>query len=158
MAGETTAPLGFTEFCLRNSEECSEAASETVALSPERFAVLQDIQWAVNTSIRYENDISKYGVRDYWTYGASQGDCEDYALEKRQRLIRSGWPRSALLLTMVSISDGLFHAVLVVKTDKGDYILDNRYKQVLPWEEASYQWIKQENPANTAKWKLVVNL
>ncbi len=46
--------------------------------------------------------MQQYGVEDYWTIPVSgRGGCEDYALLKRQRLMRAGWPASALLMTVV---------------------------------------------------------
>ena len=48
------------------------------------------------------------------------GDCEDYVLLKRKMLMQAGWPRQALLITVVRDEQGDGHAVLTVKTDKGD--------------------------------------
>ncbi len=45
------------------------------------------------------------------------GDCEDYALLKRKMLMQAGWPREALLMTVVRDKKGEGHAVLTVKTD-----------------------------------------
>ena len=41
-------------------------------------------------------------------------------------LIQAGWPREALLITVVRDKKGEGHAVLTVKTDKGEFILDNQ--------------------------------
>ena len=41
-------------------------------------------------------------------------------------LIQAGWPRQALLITVVRDKKGEGHAVLTVKTDKGEFILDNQ--------------------------------
>ena len=40
--------------------------------------------------------------------------------------MESGWPRAALLVTVVREKNGNGHAVLTVKTDKGEFILDNQ--------------------------------
>ena len=47
-------------------------------------------------------------------------------LLKRRMLMQAGWPREALLITVVRDKHGDGHAVLTVKTDKGEYILDNQ--------------------------------
>jgi len=46
-------------------------------------------------------------VVERWSYpDDGYGDCEDYALLKRRMLIEAGWPREALLLTLVRGGDG----------------------------------------------------
>ena len=40
--------------------------------------------------------------------------------------MQAGWPRQALLITVVRDKKGDGHAVLTVKTDKGEFILDNQ--------------------------------
>ena len=47
-------------------------------------------------------------------------------LLKRRMLMQAGWPREALLITVVRDKKGDGHAVLTVKTDKGEFILDNQ--------------------------------
>jgi len=41
---------------------------------------------------------------------------------------------------------GGYHAVLTVNTNKGVYVLDNRYPEVTPWRDLPYRWHKMENP------------
>ena len=50
-------------------------------------------------------------------------------LLKRRMLMQAGWPREALLITVVRDKKGEGHAVLTVKTDKGDFILDNQAEE-----------------------------
>jgi predicted transglutaminase-like cysteine proteinase len=47
---------------------------------------------------------------------------------------------------MVVVQDetGQGHAVLAVRTDLGDFILDNKKDQVLPWHRTGYVCIKSE--------------
>ena len=72
-------------------------------------------------------DLEHWGVVEKWSYPEDgYGDCEDYVLLKRRMLMQSGWPREALLITVVRDRKGDGHAVLTVKTDKGEYILDNQ--------------------------------
>ena len=68
-----------------------------------------------------------WGVVERWNYpDDGYGDCEDYVLLKRKLLMQAGWPREALLITVVRDKKGDGHAVLTVKTDRGEYILDNQ--------------------------------
>ncbi|WP_239507684.1 transglutaminase-like cysteine peptidase, partial [Enterobacter hormaechei] len=77
----------------------------------------------VNAAIEPVTDMEQYGVEEVWTYPISgRGDCEDYVLLKKQMLIRAGLPASALLITVVRDRKGDGHAILTVKTDRGDYI------------------------------------
>src|SRR5262249_61709880 len=81
----------------------------------------------VNETIKPMTDLDHYGVAEKWTYpDDGYGDCEDYVLLKRRMLIEAGWPREALLITVVRDRKGDGHAVLTVKTDRGEFILDNQ--------------------------------
>ena len=46
-------------------------------------------------------------------------------LEKRRDLMSKGISLTDLLITVVRKPDGEGHAVLTVRTDEGDYVLDN---------------------------------
>ena len=81
----------------------------------------------VNEPIKPMTDLEHWGVVEKWSYpDDGYGDCEDYVLLKRRMLIQAGWPREALLITVVRDKKGEGHAVLTVKTDKGEFILDNQ--------------------------------
>ena len=65
-----------------------------------------------------------------WNYpDDGYGDCEDYVLLKRRMLMQAGWPREALLITVVRDKKGDGHAVLTVKTNRGEFVLDNQSSQ-----------------------------
>jgi predicted transglutaminase-like cysteine proteinase len=89
------------------------------------------INGAVNRAITYTKDQDVYGKRDYWakpqeTLAKAKGDCEDFAILKMAALKAAGVPASSM--TLVVLKDqrrNLFHAVLAVSTDRGQYILDN---------------------------------
>ena len=65
-------------------------------------------------------------------------------LEKRRDLMRKGISLSDLLITVVRKPDGEGHAVLTVRTDKGDFVLDNLTDAVKPWEETGYRYLKRQ--------------
>lgn len=133
-----------------------------LALTPDRLAQLTRVNRAVNRAIRPRTDAVLYGAAEYWTRplqfapaGAAQGDCEDYALEKRAALLALGWPAEALLLaTAVSPRVGL-HAVLVVPTDRGDIVLDNLYDRPRPLAEFDYVWLSRQTGAALGAWSQV---
>jgi predicted transglutaminase-like cysteine proteinase len=92
-------------------------------------------------------------VVERWSYpDDGYGDCEDYVLLKRRMLMQLGWPREALLVTVVHNQKNQGHAVLTVTTDKGDYVLDNQNKNVLLWSETGYRFIKRQSHANPNVW------
>jgi predicted transglutaminase-like cysteine proteinase len=54
-------------------------------------------------------------------------------LLKRKLLAERGLPRRAMRMTVVLDENRAGHAVLMVRTDRGDFILDNQRATVLPW-------------------------
>ncbi len=90
-------------------------------------------------------------MEDRWDFAEDgYGDCEDYQLVKRKLLVEAGFPRRALRMTVVIDELGEGHAVLMVRTDRGDYILDNKTDAVLPWHKTGYTYIKREGNSGTA--------
>jgi predicted transglutaminase-like cysteine proteinase len=72
------------------------------------------------------------GGTDVWKTGGPTGDCEDFALTKREELIKAGVSSSAARVATGSISSGERHAVLVVTTEAGEFVMDNLTNQLLP--------------------------
>ncbi|RVD52138.1 transglutaminase, partial [Mesorhizobium sp. M2D.F.Ca.ET.140.01.1.1] len=84
------------------------------------------VNQSVNTHVKPMSDMDNYGKDEWWAYPDNGfGDCEDYALEKQRELQAAGVAVANLLMTVVRKPDGEGHAVLTVRTDKGDFILDN---------------------------------
>jgi predicted transglutaminase-like cysteine proteinase len=111
-------------FCLREPGECTQQEGKDVV----PFEVAREINWRVNRSVQYVSDQQHFGVRDYWTtVRDGMGDCEDFALTKRQMLRRMGFSSSSMRMVALQDRDsgGEGHAVLVVRTDRGDMVLDN---------------------------------
>ena len=108
---------------------------------------------AVNTAVAPITDLELYGTAEVWTYpAANKGDCEDYVLLKRRMLMEAGWPRAALLVTVVREKNGNGHAVLTVKTDKGEFILDNQEERILLWSETGYRYVKRQSQSDPNRW------
>ena len=99
-------------------------------LSAPAWKTLERVNLWVNTHVKPMTDMDHWGVVERWNYpDDGYGDCEDYVLLKRRMLMQAGWPREALLITVVRDKRGDGHAILTVKTDKGEYILDNQNDQ-----------------------------
>ena len=142
-------PSGYVAFCQREPDQCAKSnnAASDISLSPSAWHLLEQVNTAWNTAIHPEEDAAHYGRVDYWTIPKDgYGDCEDYALAKRKSLRDLGLPIEALRLTIARTKDGTAHTVLVVATDRGDYVLDNLNAAILPWAAAPYTWIAQQVP------------
>jgi predicted transglutaminase-like cysteine proteinase len=152
--GVTQPPYGFVEFCQRMPEECKPGALEEQRFSatPERLSELHHINQAVNHEITPATDLEIYGQTEYWTLPTTRGDCEDFALLKRKRLMARGWPTSALLITVVRDEKGEGHAVLTVRTIQGDFILDNKVDEVKIWHRTPYDYVMRQSYLNTRVW------
>ncbi len=152
--GVTQAPYGFVQFCARMPAECQQGPMEEQRLSatPQRLAELDTINRAVNREIAPATDLEVYGQAEYWTLPVHRGDCEDYALLKRKRLIARGWPESALLMTVVRDEKGEGHAVLTARTLQGDFILDNKVDEVKVWHRTRYDYVMRQSYLNAQIW------
>ena len=72
-------------------------AASQIRLSPGKWRQLAAVNRAVNRAIFPVNDSKHYGRAEYWTIpNDGLGDCEDYALTKRAKLIALGYPQPAL--------------------------------------------------------------
>ena len=151
----TRAPIGWTEFCLAYKPECDTkpSAPRDIVLSPKVWSDLVKVNDWVNQSVEPLTDLEHWGVVERWNYpDDGKGDCEDYVLLKRRMLMQAGWPREALLITVVRDKKGDGHAVLTVKTDKGDFILDNQEEQVLLWSDTGYRFVKRQSQSDPNSW------
>jgi predicted transglutaminase-like cysteine proteinase len=155
VASETRAPIGWTEFCAASPGECATtpSAPRDIVLTATALKDLVSVNSYVNDIVKPMTDLEHWGTVEKWSYpDDGYGDCEDYALLKRRLLIRAGWPREALLLTVVRDRKDEGHAVLTVKTDRGEFILDNQVEEVLPWHETGYRFVKRQSQSNPNVW------
>jgi predicted transglutaminase-like cysteine proteinase len=151
----TQPPPGWVEFCVRQPGECARPSTSPrdLALSRRARMDLVHVNKWVNEAIKPLTDLEHWGVIERWSYpDDGYGDCEDYVLLKRRMLIQSGWPREALLVTVVRDKENKTHAVLTVTTDKGDYILDNQNDDILLWSETGYRFVKRQSQSDPNVW------
>jgi len=151
----TEPPAAWVEFCMRQPGACigPVTASREVALSQELLTDLRRVNKWVNETIKPLSDLEHRGVAEHWSYpDDGYGDCEDYVLLKRRILIQSGWPTDSLLVTVVRDKNGEGHAVLMVITDKGDYVLDNQTNDILLWSRTRYHFVKRQSQTDPNVW------
>jgi len=117
-----------------------------LTLSATLRAQLARVQREVNR-LPYRTDIDLYGQPEFWTIidRVRGGDCEDFAIEKRRRLMVEGIPSDELRLATCWDETGEGHAVLTVDTDQGTLVLDNRRRSVVQFEALPYRWVSRQN-------------
>jgi predicted transglutaminase-like cysteine proteinase len=151
----TRPPIGWVDFCARYAGECATTptAPRDIVLSAKAFKDLARVNKWVNDAIKPMTDMDHWGVIEQWDYpDDGYGDCEDYVLLKRRLLIQAGWPREALLITVVRDKRDEGHAVLTVKTDRGEFILDNQTDDILLWFETGYRFVKRQSQRDPNIW------
>jgi predicted transglutaminase-like cysteine proteinase len=102
-------------------------------------------------------DEQAFGLSNYWTLPIEDehrtvGNCKHYALEKRQALIAAGLSPNALSLAVARTGWGEIHAVLIVTTNKGEFVLDNLEPGIRPWRDARYRWLARQTPGHPMQW------
>lgn len=156
--GPAQPPYGFLRFCKINPGYCASEQIEVQVSArrfdapPQRLSQLDKVNREVNEAIAPHTDQEIYGVAEYWTMPTTLGDCEDYALLKRERLANLGWPRSSLLMTVVRDEQGEGHAVLTVRTKQGDFVLDNKIADVRLWSDTPYNFVMRQSYVNPMVW------
>lgn len=116
--------------------------------------------------VSYVEDSSNYGKSDYWAtpieFFDRGGDCEDYAIAKYASLRALGFRADQLRIAIVQDKiKNIAHALLIVYTDEGTFVLDNqdkrarmasdvnRYKPIFSINSANW-WLHKENGAGNA--------
>jgi predicted transglutaminase-like cysteine proteinase len=149
VAGGVARPItAWSDFCRRHAVECrvDGGEPEAVAMTAQLWRLVTDVNLKVNRAVKPLTDAEHWGVVDRWSFpDDGYGDCEDYQVLKRKRLADAGVPRRAMRMTVVLDENNEGHAVLMVRTDRGDYILDNKRDEVLPWHQTGYVFVKRES-------------
>ena len=153
--GLTSQPIGHYEFCRANPADCSIRPRDRgpLVLNDRVRAMVAGVNRAVNKAVRPMSDFDIYGRDEVWAYpDQGVGDCEDYVLEKRRQLAAAGISLANLLVTVVRKPDGEGHAVLTLRTDRGDFILDNLHDELRPWRKTGYRFLKRQSSTHTGRW------
>jgi predicted transglutaminase-like cysteine proteinase len=146
-------PNGYYDMCVSHPSLCrvrggriAAAHDGSVLSTSATMDQLNSVNARVNATIHP-------AYRDEWTPEQPVGDCKDFAMTKRQRLVESGWPTSALPVAIVRTSSGEKHLILVARTTQGDFVLDNLTNQIVPWSQAPYSWEKIQSTTDAFAWR-----
>lgn len=151
--GRTNPPIGHYEFCKQYPGQCGTTDdSGPMQLTEARWKTILQVNYTVNSAVEPLTDEQIYGVEERWAYPTSVGDCEDYVLQKRRLLMSKGFAASDLLITVVLQPNGDGHAILTVRTDRGDFVLDNMRNKVLLWADTEYTFLKRQSTRNSGQW------
>jgi predicted transglutaminase-like cysteine proteinase len=156
----TRPPIGWVEFCVEYYPECKTKPSvpRDILLTTQAWKDLERINLWVNSHVKPMTDVDHWGAVERWNYpDDGYGDCEDYVLLKRRLLTQLGWPREALLVTVVLDNEDKGHAVLTVTTDKGDLVLDNKKDDILLWSVTAYRFVKRQSQSDPNVWVLLID-
>lgn len=151
------APIGAVIFCSTYPQQCTPnpaSAPPWIALTPAVWKAITSVNAAINRRITPNR--SK-GTAD-WSLETAHGNCNDYAVQKRKALHDRGMPLSVLLLSLVTTADGKGHLVLTVRTDRGDFILDNLRDAVRPPLETGYRWLMRQSSSDPKEWVAIREL
>lgn len=157
LTGRANPPIGAYEYCNEAASNCLSSFSDTgpETLTEGSWKTILKINYQVNSSIQPVTDMELYGVEEKWAIPTTAGDCEDFALLKQRLLIKAGFSPSNVLMTVVMQPNGDGHAVLTVRTDRGDFVLDNMRDKVLAWNETEYKFLKRQSTSSQLSWDKV---
>jgi predicted transglutaminase-like cysteine proteinase len=157
----TSIPYGWVDFCGRRPEQCNvpRLASVDIKLTPKSWARLDAVNRKVNAAIIPITNFDHWGTMlDHWDYPVDgKGDCKIYALQKRKLLLEEGFPRQALLMTIVRDLHDQGHAILTVRTDHGEFVLDNLSDEVRPWTAPGYRFVKRQSQEDPNVWVSILD-
>lgn len=156
--GPTARPSGAAWLCSAFQGACHHAS---LAIAPaqdaQALSLARSVSALVNHTIVPRDQRFDGPQADAWTLPvANQGDCKRFAVMKKQMLAKAGLPPSSLLLAVVLRPDNDLHAVLVLRSASGDYVLDNLTDSVRAWTDTGYTFLKMQDPAHGERWNLIL--
>lgn len=155
-------PSAYYLLCKQSPDLCPASKGigrpKIADMTRKNSIILAYINRKINREIVPVSDQKLYGIEDVWNVGqVSSGDCEDYVIAKRALLIKKGWPEETLLIAVAKKSDNSYHAVLVVRTNIGDLVLDNMTPAITLWHDTGYKWVIRQSHSNQKQWVRIVS-
>jgi predicted transglutaminase-like cysteine proteinase len=153
------APPGFNDSCRRYGWLCKNRAANAQPVEAARLLDLaRSINRRVNFTVSQLSDPENYGAAEYWTLPTnSSGDCEDFVLQKYKLLLDAGVDSRDLSIAVVLDRQGNNHAVLVLRHNSGDLVLDSLASRVLPWNRTGYRFLAMQSGGDKTQWEIVAN-
>ena len=148
IVGYTLAPTGFYKLCADQPRQCEPVAARRLVA----FSEIDAVNRRVNAAIRPQPESPG---QDIWKVGGASGDCEDYALAKRDALIAAGLGSANAQLAVGVLPSGEYHAVLIVTTKIGAYVLDNLTNELRPLGRQNFMIVSVQSARDPRLWQRV---
>jgi len=132
-----------------------------IKLTTKIWGHIRRINQVWNDKIQYETDSMQYGRSEYWAFpdeikASLRGDCEDFAIIKRYALESfdiPGYYATCWTREEFKTWHG-YHAVLIVSTDRGDFVLSNGLDDVPGYAQLPWLWDKME--CEDGQWRKIL--
>ncbi|MHB2166137.1 transglutaminase-like cysteine peptidase [Alsobacter sp. R-9] len=147
-------PEGAASLCRSFPHACQRGpTSDRRPVDEARFlGVAASVNRAVNAAV----SPGTVGENPWRVVERGSGDCTNYVTTKKQQLVAAGIPADRLLAAVVVGREDGLHAVLVLRLPSADVVLDNLTDRILPWMDTGYTFLKMQNPADGARWDIVL--
>lgn len=146
-------PAGAQGLCQNYSWACSGSSQGSITSPEDMLRVAKEVNQEVNYEIRPVSDDRQYGRSESWRLPVSgEGDCEDYALLKKKRLIEKGIAPNRVRLAQVIKRGVVSHVVLLLNVGGQDYVLDNLTSSMRLRQSTQYVVLKTQNARNPTQW------
>lgn len=159
--GDAGQPIVQYRMCEVTPAECApfQNPDAVITLTQAAWDTMNGVNLFGNSMVNPMSDKDAYGFDEFWaTLDIAKmnmkGDCEDIARLKISELIKEGFPDSALRLATGYTPAGEGHAVVVVKTNRGDFVLDNLTDEILPIEESALSFRSVQSSVHSGQWKI----
>ena len=162
IGGPAGQPIGQVHFCADYSGDrewgilCDYSYDGDLTLfHADSIAMLlvEDINRRINQTIHPLTDEEAYQQEETWIPATLFGDCEDVAMAKKLALHNEmGIPMHQMSLATASRPEGDHHAVLLLHTRHGVYVLDNLHDAVKPWNETDLSFRTREHRRGNQHW------
>lgn len=150
-----SAPMGARSLCQSYDWACATSQGQA-ALSQAQVNHAVAVNTRINRQVREVSDRRQYGRDEVWTLPTARGgDCEDIALLKKKTLVSQGLPPERLLLATALDTRRQAHAVLIMRTGSGDYVLDNLTNEIKHWQQTGYTFLRLQDPQAPHAWSAV---
>lgn len=151
--GVAKTPAGHHHYCKRGGRHCGgQKAYAPMKMTSKMWSKLKNVNVQVNRAIKPATDMQTHGVEEHWEIPRSRGDCEDYSMLKRSKLLRAGFKPSQLSLAKVRLRSGEAHIVLVARTSEGDFALDNLTNSVRLVSKTGLRFLSMQSATNASRW------
>lgn len=143
-------PMAWTVFASRYPDSVG-AAGLTDPL-PWSMDLSRELAQVNDEANAIPPDTRPQGLDDTWDVRPAVADCNDYAVTKRDALLRRGHPASVLLLAEVIMPGGKHHLVLIVRTSRDDVVLDSLTPALMSRQDVKYKFLRVQSPADPNAW------